>query len=120
MSTNQEQPHLLQEGRVLAQVLGDHVETEEVAVDAVSRHGQAVQVLMFACSHFEQAEALLPLRRGAGVKHGREHSGLRSGPTAALTVSSRVMARTKSQVSTVHERTVSVRPSRNRRVMEAS
>lgn len=36
------------------------------------------------------------------------------------TVSSRIMERTKAQVSMVQERTVSVRPSRNNRVMEAS
>lgn len=39
---------------------------------------------------------------------------------ALLTVSSLIMERTKAQVSTVQERTVSVRPSRNKRVMEAS
>lgn len=38
----------------------------------------------------------------------------------SLTVSSLIMERTKAQVSMVQERTVSVRPSRNKRVMEAS
>lgn len=37
-----------------------------------------------------------------------------------LTVSSLIMERTKAQDSMVQERTVSVRPSRNKRVMEAS
>lgn len=38
--------HLFQEGRVHAKVFGDHVETEEVPVDAGAGHGMFVQVLV--------------------------------------------------------------------------
>ena len=41
--------HLLQEGGLLPEVLGHHVEAEEVAVDAHPGHGQAVQALVLLC-----------------------------------------------------------------------
>lgn len=126
-------PYLLEEGWVFSQVFGHHIETEKVAVDALSCHGQAVQVLVVVCCLFEQLEALFSLK-WTGWKCQLKsiicikNQWLRVATVVirgvvvccSLTVSSLIIARTKAQVSTVQERTVSVRPSRNKRVMEAS
>lgn len=48
--------YLLEEGRILSQVLGHHVHTEEVTIDPLARHRQAVQVLVLICSLFEQLQ----------------------------------------------------------------
>lgn len=53
--------HLLEEGRILSQVLGDHVEAEEVTVDALARHGQAVHVLVLLRCLFEQLQPFFSL-----------------------------------------------------------
>ncbi len=53
--------YLLEEGRVFAQVFGNHVETEKVAIDALSCHCQAVHVLVLLCCLFEQLETLFCL-----------------------------------------------------------
>lgn len=55
-------PHLLEEGGFLPQVLGHHVEAEEVAVDAHTRHGQAVHALVLLRCHLQQLQAILSLR----------------------------------------------------------
>lgn len=122
--------YLLEEGRILSQVLGHHVQTEEVTIDPLARHRQAVHVLVLFRSLFEQLQTFFFLNtkgkdswkipedtildpNGEGKGKGRLDG-------APLTVSSLIMERTKAQVSMVQERTVSVRPSRNKRVMEAS
>ena len=74
--------HLLQEGGLLPEVLGHHVEAEEVAVDAHPGHGQAVQALVLLCCLLQQLQTLLSLRRftwntgyteqgfeGGGIRH---------------------------------------------------
>lgn len=54
--------YLLEEWGVLSEVSGDHIETEKVAIDALSCHCQAVHVLVFLCCYFKQPEALLSLQ----------------------------------------------------------
>lgn len=121
--------YLFEEGRVLSQVLGDHVQTEEVTIDTLSRHRQAVHVLVLIGSDFQQLQTFFSLNpKGKDERkceetsaqhdlHGEQRGSLKGAP---LTVSSAIMERTNAQVSMVQERTVSVRPSRNKRVMEAS
>lgn len=53
--------YLLQERRVNCQILGHHIEAEEVPVDAGAGHGEAVQVLVLLTSYLEQLEPLLRL-----------------------------------------------------------
>ena len=50
--------HLFEEGGVHAEVFGHHVQTEEVSVDAVARHGQAIEVLMLFGGPPEQLSAV--------------------------------------------------------------
>ena len=80
--------HLFEEGRVHAQVLGHHVQAEEVSVDAVARHGQPVEVLVLLGGPSEQLSAMLLLlsdhnhtseRVSSGYKtaKGRAHSECR-------------------------------------------
>lgn len=117
--------YLLEEGRILSQVLRDHVETEEVTIDPLARHRHAVHVLVLLRSNFEQLQTFFSLNTRGKMCEGKSR---RDGICTAkrrlgglpLTVSSLSMERTKAQVSMVQERTVSVRPSRNKRVMEAS
>lgn len=54
--------YLLQERGVNCEILGYHIEAEEVAVDAGARHGEAVHVLVLLTSYLEQLEPLLHLR----------------------------------------------------------
>lgn len=54
--------YLLEEGRVLSQVLGHHVQTEEVTIDPLARHRQAVHVLVLICSLFEQLQPFFSLK----------------------------------------------------------
>lgn len=51
-------PYLGQEGGVQPQVAGDDVEAEEVPVDAIPGHGQAVEVLVFVGCFPEELQAL--------------------------------------------------------------
>lgn len=116
--------YLLEESRVFSQVLGDHVQTEEVTVDALSRHRQAVHVLVLFCCLFQQPQTFFRLiggerSKGSMMKNSKVLFTLWV-KEFSLTVSSLIMERTKAQDSMVQERTVSVRPSRNKRVMEAS
>lgn len=115
-------PYLLEEGRVFSEVFGDHIKTEEVTVDASSRHRQAVHALVLFSCLFQQPQTLFCLMRDEIWERQRtpkcEVALWVDGVT--LTVSSLIMERTKAQDSMVQERTVSVRPSRNKRVMEAS
>ena len=55
------QAHLFEEGGVHTKVLGHHIQTEEVSVDAVARHSQSVEVLMLLGSPSEQLSAMLLL-----------------------------------------------------------
>lgn len=57
-----EGPHLLQERGVDREVLGHHVEAEEVAVDPRAGHRQAVQKLMLLRRDPEQLELLFNLK----------------------------------------------------------
>ena len=57
-----EGPHLLQERGVDREVLGDHIEAEEVAVDPCAGHCQAVQKLMLLRRDLEQFELLFNLK----------------------------------------------------------
>lgn len=51
--------YLFEEGGVHPEVFGHHVQTEQVSVDAVPRHGQPVEVLVLLRSFLEQPPALL-------------------------------------------------------------
>lgn len=53
---------LFQERGLHGKVLGDHIEAEEVAVDASAGHGQAVHVLMLLTRCLKQPELLLRLK----------------------------------------------------------
>lgn len=50
--------YLFQEGWLHPQVFGDHIEAEEVSVDAGARHGHPVEVLMLLWSQAEEALAI--------------------------------------------------------------
>lgn len=126
--------YLLEEGRVFSQVFGDHIETEKVTIDAMPCHCQAVHVLVLLCCLLEQLQTFFSLNtqeKDEGNHEKQLYSKIymldkintsRCLPLLlfSLTVSSLIMERTKAQVSMVQDRTVSVRPSRNKRVMEAS
>lgn len=62
--------YLLEERRVLPQVFRNHIETEQVTIDALSCHCQAVQALVFLCCPFEQLETLFSLD-GQGTDKGK-------------------------------------------------
>lgn len=50
--------YLFQEGRLHPQVFGDHIEAEEVSVDAGARHGHPIEVLVLFRSQAEEAPAV--------------------------------------------------------------
>lgn len=50
--------YFFKEGRVHPQVLGDHIEAEQMSVDAGSSHGHPVEVLVLLRSESEQAPAV--------------------------------------------------------------
>ena len=54
--------HLRKERGVLTNVLGHHVEAEQVSVDASASHGITVQILVSIRSHFQQTDQLLFLK----------------------------------------------------------
>ena len=73
--------HLGQEGRVEVEVLLDDVQTEEVAVDAESRHRLPVRPLVFVCCDAHQLDTLVLLHdkqdtRNITVKHKQALSTL--------------------------------------------
>lgn len=49
--------HLFQEGWLHTQIFGDHIQTEEVSVDACTRHGHPIEILMLLWSQAEEAPA---------------------------------------------------------------
>lgn len=52
--------HLLEKRRLDSQVFGDHIEAEEMPVDARTGHGQLVEILVFLSSFTQQRDALFP------------------------------------------------------------
>ena len=61
-------PAYLEERRVNLQVLGDHVEAEEVAVNALAEHGVLVAPLVEVTRRAEQADLLCALTAGEGFR----------------------------------------------------
>lgn len=55
---------LFQEGRVHPQVLGHHIEAEEVPVDTLSRHGMAIHTLVLISCQPKQLQFLFILGFG--------------------------------------------------------
>lgn len=72
--------HLLQEGRLQFQVLGDHVQAEQVAVDAAPGHRVLVAQLVPLCGFAKQLE--LFFNGGVRVLHGRDPGGTLDGAGA--------------------------------------
>lgn len=135
---------LLQEGWLKFEIFRDDIETEEMTVDASARHGVLVAQLMAVASLNEQIHSLLNLKpansmfvkclpltdlvlcntRSVNSKHvcicmhtTYNKNTWKYQHTVALGFS---IDLTHSELSMVQERTVSVRPSRNKRVMDAS
>lgn len=63
--------NLFKKGRVDTKVFGHNVETEEVAVDAGARHGQAVHVLMLVGRPPKQGQPLVVLSTNTRWKRER-------------------------------------------------
>jgi len=54
--------HLLEEGRLDLEVLGDDIETEEMAINALARHRRAVAVLVDLCRLVQELDTFLVLK----------------------------------------------------------
>lgn len=50
--------YFFEEGRLHPQVLGDHIEAEQMSVNAGSSHGHSIEVLVFLRSELEQSPAV--------------------------------------------------------------
>lgn len=61
--------HLFKEWWVISQVLGNHIETEKMTIDAFASHGHSVEVLVLFCCQLQKSQPLLSLNEEWGEKN---------------------------------------------------
>lgn len=53
--------HFFEEGWVISQVLGHHIEAENMAINAFASHGHSIEVLVLFCCNLQKSQPFLSL-----------------------------------------------------------
>lgn len=53
--------HLFEEGWVISQVLGHHIEAEKMTIDAFTSHGHSIELLVLFCCYLQKSQLLFSL-----------------------------------------------------------
>lgn len=110
--------HLLQEGRIQLEILRHNVQTEQVPIDTLAAHGVLVAQLVTIAGCVQQFYPFFDLYEW--TKFSIEGILLDHSSESLTPILGSSIALTHAADSIVQGRTVSVRPSRNKRVMDAS